>query len=238
MTSTLPALVQRELELRLKASSGDHAKYKDGPPVMRSTVSSGIFRCAVFSHVLGRTTEALEWFKRACEWANQDNQRGSIDNALLAIDDDEIRRIVEPAEAPYKDPLADLKWYLAKGDDRRAGEVASQLAASQKGVHDAAMGIVERDSGRLARGLDAVLASHLRHCPRGKSFFNGPHAFISHLACVLSALASRRGVEVRISEDYLPAEIPFLFIMIHDPLENPPSHIAVDLVPEVYRTVR
>lgn len=235
MTTGLTGDVRRELELRLESSIASYEKYKDGPPIMRSEVIGSMYRAAVLSHVLGRTSDGLAWFKRASE-------PDVFEYALLSLDFERVERICESRHDPqHAGVVPGLKWYLAKGDDDNVRRVLSEQVPAKKQAEyatwsDIALGIVNKDAERLSRGFDNRLKEHMRHCQRGREYFNGPYAFLDQHTSAFSALAVRRGLPVRINPKYLPAQVPFLFIMIHEPLESPPSRIPVDLVPQVYRS--
>lgn len=226
-------LLRREFELRLQGCSASYERYRSAPERMRGLALAATIDAAVLCHVLDNTADALTWFSRAAEG-------GAFDYALFALDFDRADRILKSRTVPEESQEA-LKWHLAKGEDATVREIASRRPAAKsqgwfEAVANAAVGIVDGDPERLGKGLDAILIQHMRSCSRGRSRFNGCHAFMSHQASALSALAVRRGVPVQISKKFVPARVPVLFVAITDPLENPPSHVGVDLVPEVYRT--
>lgn len=158
-----------------------------------------------------------------------------MDYALFALDFARLGQILESRPEPPTEPSEALKWHLAKKDDAGVREIARRRTGSTA-VVDAAVGIVEGDTARLSEGLNAILLRHMRGCPRGKSRFNGSHAFMSHQASALAILAGVRGLTAEIEPKFRPARVPILFIAVAGPLANPPCHIEVDLVPHAYRS--
>lgn len=131
---------------------------------------------------------------------------------------------------------------LARSDDAEAKRLLERASPKEKETRapfscwsDMITGIVENDTHRFNRGVNLLLTHEIRYTRKGKTEFNSPAAFLNVFASAFCALAAARNVLIRIDQKFVPARIPILFIMVTEPIENPPSHVEVDLVPEVYR---
>lgn len=122
---------------------------------------------------------------------------------------------------------ADLERFVATHDKLRGGEPS--------GVSHITGGLLERDAERVTRGVETLLAWHLRRARARSDVFNSSLGVVSLDAVVALLLAHRGGLSVPVDAKYRAAEVPLLVIHLTEwqgrPLERArPLSYVTDLV--------
>lgn len=136
--------------------------------------------------------------------------------ALIAGDDDHAVTRVQQ-----------LKRYIATHQKFRSGQPAR--------VADIPAGLVSRDAERVAAGLEALLAWHLRRARARSEVFNSSQGILCLDAVVALLLAHRRGLSVPVRAMYRAARLPLLAIHLVEWRGEPlarglPLAVEADLV--------
>lgn len=111
---------------------------------------------------------------------------------------------------------ADLERFVGTHEKLRGGEPS--------GVSDITGGLLERDADRVTRGVEVLLAWHLRRARARSDVFNSSLGVVSLDAVVALLLAHRIGLSVPVDAKYHAAQVPLLVIHLTEwhgrPLER------------------
>lgn len=122
---------------------------------------------------------------------------------------------------------ARLDTFVATHDKLRGGQPS--------GIADIPRGLLDRDVNRLAAGVEAQLAWHLRRARARSDVFNSSRGVISLDAIVGLILGHRQGLTVPIEPHYRAAQVPLLAIHLTEWQGRPlpraiPISVITDLV--------
>jgi hypothetical protein len=187
---------------------------------------------AVWRLALGEPAEGLEAIRRRLTDAPEDERHGVLwtQLAVLAGDWDTAaegaRSAVPDLEyvTGYREYAAAILCLVA-GDEEEARanvERLEDIVAGREKLrsgHPAAVseiprGLLDRDGDRVAAGLEALLAWHVRRARARSHIFNSAHGVVCLDAIVALLLAHRRGLAVPVGARHRAARLPLLAVYL------------------------
>lgn len=212
------------------------------------------FEAAVWSLLGGDPSDGLERIRRFVDEGTWRGHVAANRTTLAAVVGD-----WDAAERDATEALPDTARYVAgwreyvramlplfAGDDAAAATGLTQLdeevatraklrSGQPAAIADIPHGLLERDADRLAAGLDALLAWHLRRARARSEVFNSARGVVAIEAIGALLLADRRGLSVPVAHAYRAARVPLLVLYLREWNGEPlprgmPLQVETDLV--------
>jgi hypothetical protein len=184
---------------------------------------------AVWQLVCGRAVEGLETLRSLARdapdldprWALAAGDYARAERDAAELLHDSSRRYV-PGYREYIEAVYALIAGDADAARRSVAELTARVETTKRLPHVPAGavsllgGLLDESAGELTRGLDSLLAWHVRRARARSEIFNSADAVVSVDAVMTLLLAHRRGIALRVDQRYRRASLPILVVHVEE----------------------